>query len=82
MKFFAYENWRANGHLTKIHRGDCAFCQNGKGIGGGTRNDNGRWIELGEFETANEALSAARMIVAEGTARLCGKCSKEHFTDE
>lgn len=50
MKYFAYVNWRAHGHITEMHRHDCPFCNEGKGIAGGTRSDNGQWLKLGEFD--------------------------------
>lgn len=31
MDYWAYENWRANGHVTKVHRGDCSHCNDGRG---------------------------------------------------
>ena len=75
MRYFAYENWRAHGHIIKVHRHDCPFCNAGKGIAGGTRPDNGRWLDLGEFKTPDDAVAATRSRVAEGTIRLCGTCS-------
>jgi len=75
MEYFAYENWRAHGHITKVHRHDCPFCNKGRGMAGGTRPDNGRWLELGEFETLEDALAAAQTLVTHGTVRLCGTCS-------
>ncbi len=76
MKYFAYENWRAHGHITKVHRHDCPFCNDGMGMAGGTRPDNGQWLDLGEFERQEDALAAARTRVAQGTVRLCGACSE------
>ena len=75
MKYFANENWRAHGHITKDHRHDCPLCNEGKGMAGGTRPDNGRWLDLGTFKTSDDAIVAARTRVAEGTVRLCGTCS-------
>ena len=75
MIYFAYENWRANGHVTKVHRHDCSFCNDGKGTAGGTRSDNGQWLSLGECRTPEDALAAARRRVTQGTVRMCGSCS-------
>ena len=74
MEYWAYENWRARGHVTKVHRHDCRFCKDGRGLVGGTRSDNGKWHHLGHFDSPDDALAAARYRVREGTVRPCGKC--------
>lgn len=72
MSYWAYENWRANGHQARIHRGDCGHCNEVSGQKGGTRSDNGRWI--GPFSTAEEAEAAA--LQAGVTApRRCNSCA-------
>ena len=40
--FWAYENWRAHGHIAKIHRGECGSCNDGAGIHGGGQTPNGK----------------------------------------
>ena len=75
MKYYAYENWRAHGHVTKVHDCDCSFCNDGKGMSGGTRADNGQWHHLGDFDSPDAALGAARARITSGTVRLCGACS-------
>jgi hypothetical protein len=75
MRYFTYENWRARGHVTKVHANDCPFCNNGKGMNGGTRWDNGRWIDLGVFDHPTAALAVARKVITKGTVRSCGSCS-------
>lgn len=74
MRYFAYENWRAHGHITKVHRADCVFCNDGKGMAGGTRADNGLWIDLGEFDQSGDAIAAAQSQIREGSIRPCAKC--------
>jgi hypothetical protein len=75
-EFYAYENWRAHGHTVVVHAADCAFCNGGKGLGGGTRADNGKWHSLGEFSTAQLALESASRTIRGATVRLCSasKC--------
>lgn len=70
MRFWIYENWRANGHRATVHRASCGHCNDGEGQKGGTRSDNGRW--LGPFAHVDEAEAAARTTGA-GTRR-CGVC--------
>ena len=74
--YYAYENWRANGghSVTRVHRHDCGFCNNGQGLSGGTDPANGRWFDLGEFDSPESALAAARTQVNGGTVRFCGNC--------
>lgn len=56
-RYWVYENWRAQGHKAVVHRSTCAFCNDGAGLSGGTRSDNGRW--LGAFEAEEDAKAAA-----------------------
>jgi hypothetical protein len=57
-KFWVYENWRAQGHKAVIHRSSCAFCNSGRGLGGGTSPSNGRWIGPHPSEEAARAAAA------------------------
>ena len=75
MEYFAYENWRAHGHVTKVHLSGCPFCNDGQGVGGGTRADNGQWHQMGNFDSPVAALAAVRTRITSGTVRLCGTCS-------
>lgn len=72
--YYAYENWRAHGHVTKVHRRDCRDCNDGHGRDGGTRADNGRWIALGNLDSPDDALAEARALVNGGTVRFCRNC--------
>jgi len=56
-EFYVYENWTNT--FAKVHRGDCPFCNDGRGFQGrGSRTPSGQW--LGPFSTAAIATSAAR----------------------
>lgn len=68
--FWVYENWRARGHGAKIHRAECGFCNNGRGITTGTRPDNGKWH--GSFETFEKAREFAKATCA--IVSNCQKC--------
>ena len=70
--FWAYENWRAHGHTVTVHRADCPYCKGGRGLAGGTRSDNGKWRELGEFKTSIDALDSARRTLKVAAMKLCG----------
>jgi hypothetical protein len=43
LTYYAYENWRAGPHTIVVHIGICGFCNDGRGLAGGTRSDNGLW---------------------------------------
>lgn len=70
MKFFVYENWRAGPHKAKIHKGDCKFCNHGKGIHAMAGDENGTWH--GPFDTVQEAINAAHQTG--GHVSPCGIC--------
>jgi hypothetical protein len=70
-KFWAYENWRANGHCVKVHEASCRCCNGGIGQRGGTRADNGKWHELGVFASTEEAVESARRRLGINPTRLC-----------
>ena len=74
MNIYAYENWRAHGHIVKLHREDCTFCNQGRGLAGGTRKDNGRWIPLGQHETLAAAWRVAKATTGAPTIRNCKVC--------
>lgn len=68
--FWVYENWRARGHKAVLHRGQCLFCNDGRGLSGqGTSPDNGRW--LGPFENIDQASQAAHNTGAAVTRHRC-----------
>ena len=41
IEFYSYENWHHG--YARVHRGDCHFCNQGKGLFGGGRTPNGEW---------------------------------------
>jgi hypothetical protein len=53
-EFYSYENW-VHGYA-RVHRGDCRFCNNGKGLFGGGRTPNGEWH--GPYRSADLARDA------------------------
>lgn len=77
MMYYAYENWRAHGHVTKVHRQDCVFCNHGKGLAGGTRGDNGTWVKLGDLPTPHEALALTKRKIRSGEIRFCRTCLRD-----
>lgn len=74
MVFFAYENWRANGHRTTLHLPACPSCNHGKVLAGGTRPDNGRWFKLDRATTLENATRQARIVSGAPKVNLCKKC--------
>jgi len=48
--FYACENWRAHGHRVTVHVASCPFCNDGRGVRGGTSASNGtcgtNWVSL------------------------------------
>jgi hypothetical protein len=75
MRYFAYENWRAHGHVVKVHLPACPFCNDGTGLAGGTRRDNGRWLELDECSSVAQAVAVARQRTGAPEVRACRTCS-------
>jgi len=75
-RYYAYENWRAKGHGARVHNAGCSFCNDGKGVAGGTRPDNGKWHSLGIFETPEDALAKARAQITGASVRFCQTCCK------
>lgn len=70
MTYYVYENWRAHGHQSRVHRAECGQCNNGCGVAGGTRSDNGKWH--GPYGTFNEADDVSRKLP--GEHHLCKIC--------
>ncbi len=69
MAFFAYENWVHK--YARVHRGECAHCNNGRGSHDATDSRAGQW--LGPFDRYDQALGAA---MATGfIASSCGHCA-------
>lgn len=75
-EYWVYENWRAHGHQAKLHNSTCPFCNNGKGLSGGTRKDNGRWIALGEFNNHLSASQHAKVMARGAKLEECRVCVK------
>lgn len=43
MSYFIYENWQAGPHKAVLHFGSCGFCNNGRGLAGGSDPKHGEW---------------------------------------
>jgi len=60
MAFYVYQNWQAGPHKAVIHRGECAFCNDGQGRSGGYDPRHVMWH--GPFTTIDDARQAARAL--------------------
>lgn len=69
VQYWVYENWTHEKAM--IHEGRCSYCNDGRGIHGGSGNRNGRWH--GPFGSRNEA---ERKAAATGRqlVRACKSC--------
>jgi hypothetical protein len=66
MRFYVYENWTNT--FTKVHRGDCTFCNNGRGFQGrGSSTPSGRWH--GPYTSAASALGDAQRLANQHSNR-------------
>lgn len=67
--FYVYENWTVE--KARVHRAECPFCNDGRGMHPGASNRNGRWH--GPFASRQQAAH-----VAQKTGRpvsSCGHCN-------
>ena len=79
MTFYAYENWRARGHRVRVHRGECAYCNHGKGKTGHADPANAAWHKLEDCNDVASALEAARAlprVTAQTDFGPCAFCIK------
>jgi hypothetical protein len=58
VNFYVYENWTHD--RTRIHRGDCTFCNEGQGRGTEDSGRNGRWHGPFSREQAFELAKALK----------------------
>ena len=72
-EYHIYENWVAHGHVSKIHKAECSFCNFGNGIHGTNNKIHGQW--LGPYKTFNEAKLAA--LKTKAIVHTCKFCSPE-----
>lgn len=71
--YYIYENWRAEKKAI-IHKGDCPFCNDGKGTGRNTLGEqNCRWH--GAFSSYEEARKKAESL-KNREVRDCKNCLK------
>jgi len=74
MSFWVYENWTVEaGGKAIIHRGDCPFCNHGRGIHPNSSDRNGTWH--GQFSTENDAMTYARGLNRRTVSR-CRFCNR------
>ena len=61
MSYYLYENWQAGPHKAVLHSAACAFCNNGRGLAGGSDLKHGKWHgpyhELCDARAAQRAMS-------------------------
>ncbi len=69
MAFYVYENRITDKAI--VHRGECSFCNEGRGIHGRDTSDSSTWH--GPFETAGEALATAKSRNRDRTD-VCSRC--------
>lgn len=69
MEFWVYEN--TIHRKARVHRADCSFCSDGRGLHGSGHTPSGRWS--GPFPNLDEATAAARKT-QQDDIRACGIC--------
>jgi hypothetical protein len=69
MEFWVYEN--TIHRKARIHRADCSFCSDGRGLHGGGQTVSGKWF--GPFPDLDGAVAAARNT-RQDDIRACGVC--------
>jgi hypothetical protein len=71
--YYIYENYTAEKKVV-IHKGECNYCNNGKGTGRNTEGDkNGRWH--GGYSTYEEAKAKSKLFI-DRKYKECGHCMK------
>ena len=55
-EFYAYDNHHRD--RAQVHRGDCPWCNNGRGVQGGSSGANDQWH--GPFSSADDAYGVVR----------------------
>ncbi len=70
MAFYVYESWQAGSGRAVLHSADCAYCNEGRGLQGGSDRSNGKWH--GPYETLASAREFPRTLrVDERTEHAC-----------
>jgi hypothetical protein len=72
MTFWVYENTIHK--KCRVHRGDCSFCNDGRGIHGGGETNSGRWFGPHAELREAEAFANSRR---QPDVRGCGMCTGE-----
>lgn len=68
--YWVYENWTHKKAI--VHKADCSFCNQGRGIHGGSSERNGRWLRE-EFQNREDAFRAAKQT-GQQNVNGCGHC--------
>lgn len=69
-RFYVYENW--TNKRARLHRGDCSYCNDGKGSQGTDSVTNGEWF--GPYST-REAAAERLASVSHPNKAQCAKCT-------
>ena len=73
MKFYIYENWRAErAGKAKIHKSFCSHCNNGNGKQKEKGNNNGKWH--GPFDSFDSAMKKAKNEMNNRNISICKIC--------
>ena len=68
-RFYVYENW--TNKRARLHRGDCSYCNDGKGTQGTDSVTNGQWF--GPYSTREAAAERMASVVQSDKAQ-CAMC--------
>jgi hypothetical protein len=69
IRFWVYENWTHK--RGRIHRSDCVYCNDGRGVHGSRSGRNDRWH--GPFTERNTAVGFAERLTQPNT-KACDIC--------
>lgn len=69
MTYYVYENWTHK--RARVHRGDCSYCNQGRGTQPADSGKNGQWH--GAFATFDVAQAVAASLKRDDTAS-CQSC--------
>lgn len=73
--YHVYENSIVGGHRCRVHRYDCSFCNEGRGIRPALGSHHGKWY--GPFPTLEEALAFGATISPDTReCRICIRAPK------
>jgi hypothetical protein len=70
MAHYVYENWTHK--RSRVHKGECGYCNGGRGSQPADSGRNGRWH--GPFQDEASAIGAARSL-RQADTKLCASCA-------